>query len=274
MRGVPYNQAGLYTSILANDLSTGAVKFNTTITGPSPLASLETYNGTLLGVFRSGEVAQIDPATGKLSVLFNLLPNGTGTRTRYVTSSVTVDQVNGRIFAVTRRATVTRAWELASLDLHTGAVASAPLGKPSPTFFWEISRVVEAVYIPTIDRVVLFVTGLFDALVYIEPVGGAAYFAVSDFARVGSGYRFRNSNVTFDSDVWRNANYDPVTSYLYFDITALPSASPDQLVHLEFPKGQSPTHTFTYVWGDSQLIYGLTGMKFVRCVGPCQSPGK
>ncbi len=273
--GLPSSSSLLFVQTLASDLSNvsfpfGAPPDSLNFSYPSAsLVSLETMSGALLAVFADGHVAQVQLPSGALVSEGSLLPSGPGADGRYVVCTST-DQEGHRLFAITANAALNRDYQVVTMNLTSGKVTTQPCKSFGiPPFFWDLSTVFQHRWIPTINRLVVFSSGLFDTLFYLNPIDGTGSYCIQDLSQVG--YKFRDSPNTFDSDMWNNCDFDPVSNSLYFQTTVNEEFGAIQIVHLTFPPNSKPEKK-SYIDQDAEVQFGFSNLKYIRCAGQCEQP--
>jgi hypothetical protein len=148
-----------------------------TVTGAETNQALQGLETLLIGgvaqvvaVFQDGDVYTVDPVTGAATLLVSVL----NTTERLVTQAITVDPVQGLLFAITESPTVTPARAVVTVDLASGAFKTVPL-QPLKQHLPDSETPFEMTWLPAMQQLLVFYTGGFDQ-VYVAIWSSAARF--------------------------------------------------------------------------------------------------
>ncbi len=172
-------------------------------------------------MFADGTFALLNAQTGAVKLLPNVL--GAANGTTFITNAVTVDSANGVLYALSQTAHGVKKMALVTINLATLKSSIAPLGKLPIGYFTEVmlqsfnqththtphthaythhsnsthrrrtqlETFFEAVWVPTIKRIIVASTGNWDMLWYIDPANPGATVEVCAVLN-NLGWRFRD----------------------------------------------------------------------------------
>jgi hypothetical protein len=260
------------------DVSAATLTSNFNVTFPEKsgdLVGLHSSNGDkhVTVVFKNGIVAFINPTTGILTQVGDLL--GNTTRSSVLVTEVESVTQNDLFAVITDEYHTTLAF--ATLDLTTFVVNVKALKTKldEHDFKHEIMR--EMVWNPDTKLLTLFLSAAgpddgFDQIFTLDPATGEAkQLSPSTFNLLSSYLLGFNCRDKFDCDGLNNAAWDNVGKKMYFQASLYDAADEDDL---------QSTFTVSFIGGTdtrnpyinqaiSPFEYGFENFQFIQCSGDC-----
>eukprot|EP00040_Diaphanoeca_grandis_P008908 m.46837 g.46837 ORF g.46837 m.46837 type:complete len:378 (-) comp20345_c0_seq2:130-1263(-) len=268
----PNASATLWGTTIADNVSAAVPLFEVKYAFPSSesqLVGIETarVNGALVlfAVFKSGEVVTVDLKTGATTSVAALCD----VNAMFVSHAITVDPVKNQMYVILNPNGVASPRQIVTLDLathHVTNVSLATLKDHNPV----LEAPFEIQWLPTLQTTLVFFTGNFDQLVFVDPATGATAFYVDNLAQFegSSGvFQFTADDSLADDDTWQDSTIDHDKAKIYFQCTDT-DTSGDGTTTLCVTA--VPTKVGEMCRGVNSAIepmsYGFAGMHFVSIV--------
>lgn len=132
---------------------------------------------TVVVLFEGGQVVQVDPRTGVTRDVAML-----GNNSRSLTTATTVDPATGSLFVVTEASEELPQRQVVTLSMVSWQVTARAALQPLKQHDPAVEKPFEMRFIAHLQTLLLFFTGNFDQIVYLEPHSGMTTMAVGDLA--------------------------------------------------------------------------------------------
>lgn len=248
---------------------------------PTPSASERTWESafsanalTVLAFFNTLQgnctVLSVDYTTGNTEVWLDDVCSLGANTTDPRALSTAIDRIPGTntVFAVTGATEGAPAYAVVTLDVSTKAYTQqllAPLKNFDPT---EESPF-ELQWIPSLNQLIVFFTGNFDTLLWVDPATGATSFAISDLAEYQGAYggnlEFTADDFLEDDDTWTDSAYDSVNKQLYFQCSDTdPDSGEVTIAMCQLPITAKVEPFYFVNIAIEPMTYGYVGFEYIQ----------
>lgn len=158
--------------------------------------------------------------------------------------------------------------QIVQVDLTTLKLSSAPL-QSIKNHDPMLELPFEMVWLPSLKTMMLFFSGNFDQIVYLEPNSGAMSFAfhsISDYGgSTGGKFEFTKNDRLEDDDLWTDVAVDTVQNKIYFQCSDVdPDSGLVTTALCEIPIPAKIKELDFINVAIEPMTYGYAGMEFVQ----------
>ena len=269
--GYPAATGRLWTVNVAENFSTFALINATHFAFPSQTAQfaaleVSSVTGLPIGLYVDGTVTVINPVNGSLTTVGNIL---NGNATRVLTQATDVDIYNHMLMANFNDG-MGNEIGFATMSLINFTVVSTVFLGPLP-YNNGMSPIIFAMnWISEINNLVVFGTGNWDQLFYVDPMTGNTTYACFEIEQLISELQFCTDTPVKMDDTYKNTAYDPKGKQLYFQATVGDCTTGTTSLVMSPPFVAGPPQTIYYADIALQpLDFGYQGMHYVMCHPNC-----
>ena len=241
----------------------GGVRFHFP-TPDSVFTALEVnpVSGVPLALYQDGSVFSLNTTNGMSSYGGNVLNQNAS---RIITQATAIDVSDGLLFANFNDGFGNEIG-FAAMNLSDYSVVSTVMLGPLPNNNGAIPTVFAMNYIPGIKNLVVFATGKFDQLIYVNPWTGNTTYAIFELNQLMKGLQFCVDPTVKADDTYKNSAYDPKAKMLYFQATVGNCITGTANLIEAGPFADGDPQVIYYV--DTALApidFGYQGMHYVMC---------
>lgn len=261
--------ASLFGSVIADDVESNVPLDPVEVRYSFPeedatMVGLEAWNNnshvTPLSLFADCSVWAVDPATGTSKPLASLCDSGT----RKLTTAMTL--FGDKLYVISQAAQGLPARNIVTLDLATMTASSAALA-PLRDHNEALELPFEMVWLDQLNTLLVFYSGNFDQMVYVEPNSGLTALALPDLTEWGQDghFEFLADERLEADDLWGNVCMDVVKDLIYFQCSDVDDSgdATTTLCKMPIPKktGARIAWINAAIW---PMTYGYAGMQYVQ----------
>lgn len=220
----------------------------------------------LYSFFADGSVFEINTQTGIGSMFVNLCG---GVATRSLTTAFDHNSKSNLVYGITASTVGEPAYEIVTLDLNSGYQWTYALTTNLTGFVAAQESAFEMLWLDNIQQLLVFFTGNFDQLLFVDPYSGNASFAIQNLAEYGLNgrYEFTVSSFLEDGDIWSNAALDSVEKNVYFQCSDVdPDSGAVTTTLCQIPQPQKIAPLYFVNAAISPMTYGYLGMQYVQVI--------